>query len=69
MEEYALCSAEADYKTPGKQAPIGFMALCGEIQGLGNASPWMDQKRLFPPSPTGTENTRWETADVGTIMA
>ena len=31
MEEYALASAESDYENPGKQAPMGIMALGGEI--------------------------------------
>ena len=48
---------------------MGFMALGKEIQESENASPRMDRKHSFPPSPTGTENTRWETAAVCMSMA
>ena len=60
MEEYALDSAEAAYDNPGEQAPMGIMALGGEIQGSENESPQMDRKRLFYPSLTGNDNTRWD---------
>ena len=69
MEEYALASAEADYENTGEHAPIGLVAFGGEIQGSENAYPWMDQKRSYLPSPTGTKNTRWETAAVCMSMA
>ena len=39
MEEYTLASAEAAYENPGEQAPMGFMALGGEIQGSENTPP------------------------------
>ena len=64
MGDYALASAEAAYDNPGEQAPMGIMALGGEIQGSENESPRMDRKRLFYPSPTGTDNTRWDTEDI-----
>ena len=64
MEGYALASAEAAYENLGEQAPMGFMASGGEIQGSENTSPWMNQKRSSLPSLTGTKNTNWETAAV-----
>ena len=64
MEEYSLDSEEEAYENLGEQAPMGFVELGGEIQGLENASPRMDRKRSFFPSPNSTYNTRWYTADV-----
>ena len=64
MEEYALASAEAAYENPGEQAPMGFMAPGGEIQGSENTPPWMNRKRSSFPSLPGNDNTNWETAAV-----
>ena len=47
LEEYALDSVEAAYENSGEQAPMGFMASGGEIQGSENTSPWMDQKSSY----------------------
>ena len=46
-EEYPLASAEAACGNPQEQAPMGFMASGGEIQGSENTSPWMDQKSSY----------------------
>ena len=51
MEEYALASAEAAYKNPGEQAPMGFMALGGEIQGSENAPPPYGPETVMSPLP------------------
>ena len=64
MLEYALYSAEAAYENPGEHAPMGFMALGGEIQGSENISPRMDRKMSPLLSPTGTNNTRRDTAAI-----
>ena len=46
-----------------------FVELGRKIQVSENASPLMDHKRSSFPSPTGTNNTRWDTAGVCMSMA
>ena len=69
MVQYALASAEAAYENPGEQAPMGFMASGGEIQGSDNTPPWMGRKCSSFLSLTDTENTNWETAAVHMSVA
>ena len=64
MEEYELASAEAAYENSGEQAPMVFVASGGYIQVSENTSSWMDLKRSYFPSLTGTKNTNWDTMDV-----
>ena len=51
MEGYSLASAEAAYENPGEQAPMGIMALGGEIQGSENEPPpgWTGNIHFTPP--------------------
>ena len=44
IKEYALASAEEDYKEPGKHATMVFMYSGGEFHD-GNDSHWEDQKQ------------------------
>ena len=64
MEEYALASAEADFENLEEQAPVVFVASGWKNQVSENTPPWMDRKCSYLPSPTGTENTNWDTAAV-----
>ena len=58
-----LSSDKEVHEDPGQQEPMGFMASEGEFHD-GNDAHWADQKQTSFTSPTNSENTNWETAEV-----
>ena len=56
--------SQAAYYDPGQQGPTGFMASGGEFHKSGNASHWADQKQPSFPSPTLSDNAKWETVAI-----